>query len=109
MTRNRIVARAQVMGHRQIPAIQQVPAITNRAPRRSTPELTASVCSNSPRSGRDRNRLNQAMRGHAMACDTKSWMPAAPADSASHPASEVNRNAVLAVVAVAQFMVSADG
>jgi hypothetical protein len=30
MTRNRIVARARVMGHRQIPAIQELPSVTNR-------------------------------------------------------------------------------
>src|SRR5437764_7660810 len=35
-------------------------------------------------------------------------MPAAPADPASRPAPEVNRNAALAVVAVAQFMVLLD-
>jgi hypothetical protein len=36
-------------------------------------------------------------------------MPAAPANSASRQASQVNHNALLTVVAVAQFMVSTDG
>jgi hypothetical protein len=46
---------------------------------------------------------------HAMACETKTWMPAAPANSAICPTSQINPNALLAVVAVAQFIVSADG
>ena len=49
------------------------------------------------------------MIAHAMACETKTWMPAPPANSASRPASHIEPNAVLAVVAVAQFIVSADG
>jgi hypothetical protein len=39
MARNRIVASARVMRHRQIPAIQQLSAITNRAAPRSTSTL----------------------------------------------------------------------
>jgi hypothetical protein len=42
-------------------------------------------------------------------CETKSWMPAAPANSASRPASQVNPGAAAAAVAVAQFAVHADG
>lgn len=49
------------------------------------------------------------MTVHAMACETKTWMPAAPANSASCRISQINPNALLAVVAVAQFVVSADG
>src|SRR5207302_10056056 len=43
-----------------------------------------------------------------MACEAKTGMPAAPAAPASRSAPQVNRNAVLAVVAVAQFMVLLD-
>ena len=46
MTASRIVPPARVMGHRQIPAIQQPPAS-------------------------DRNRPNQAMLAHAVGCETQ--------------------------------------
>src|SRR6476469_2284448 len=52
------------------------------------------------------------MPTHQMACEARATMEAtpttAPAVPASRPASRVNPNAVLAVVAVAQFMVILD-
>jgi EmrB/QacA subfamily drug resistance transporter len=48
------------------------------------------------------------MTAHQMACEAKTGMIVAPAVHASRPARQVNRNAVLAVVAVAQFMVLLD-
>jgi len=39
-------------------------------------EASASTCSNSGKCGRDRNRLNQAMTAHQMACKAKTGMTA---------------------------------
>jgi hypothetical protein len=42
------------------------------------------------------------------ACETETWMPAAPANFAGRPPSQVNSYAVPALIAVAEFAVSAD-
>jgi hypothetical protein len=47
MTRDRIVARARVRGRRQIPAIQELPAVTNRGAAAIDPRTHGSICSNS--------------------------------------------------------------
>src|SRR5258706_10679920 len=56
----------------------------------------------------ERNRLDQAMPAHRMACEAGPMEAVAPPALAGRLTSKVNPNAVLAVVAVAQFMVILD-